>query len=108
MGFPNRYLAGLTFYRRAKALYDADYESDGIATVQAAILLSHRCDGPTEQKDTWHWLGIATGLAQSLGMHRRLLAVYFGEGYGGFFISTAYIMQQSMADLLISTPTLVT
>lgn len=71
MGFPNRYLAGLTFYRRAKALYDADYESDGIATVQAAILLSHRCDGPTEQKDTWHWLGIATGLAQSLGMHRR-------------------------------------
>ncbi|KAF5624645.1 Purine-cytosine permease FCY2 [Fusarium tjaetaba] len=108
MGFPNRYLAGLTFYRRAKALYDADYESDGIVTVQAAILLSHRWDGPTEQKDTWHWLGIATGLAQSLGMHRRLPAVYFGGGYGGFFISTTYIMQQSMADLLISTLTLVT
>ena len=73
MGFPNRYLAGQTFYRRAKALYDADYESDGITTVQATILLSHRCDGPTEQKDTWHWLGIAAGLAQSLGMHRRLV-----------------------------------
>ncbi|KAG4262707.1 hypothetical protein FPRO03_10070 [Fusarium proliferatum] len=71
MGFPNRYLASFAFYRRAKALYDADYESDGIATVQAAILLSHRWDGPMEQKDTWHWLGVATGLAQSLGMHRR-------------------------------------
>lgn len=73
MGFPNRYLASLTYYRRAKALYDADYESDGIATVQASILLSHRCDGPMEQKDTWHWLGVAAGLAQSLGMHRRLV-----------------------------------
>lgn len=75
MGFSNRYLASLTFYRRAKALYDADYESDGIATVQASILLSHRCDGPMEQKDTWHWLGVAAGLAQSLGMHRRSVHV---------------------------------
>lgn len=72
LGFASRYLAALTFYRRAKALYDAGYESDGIATVQAVILLSHWIDGPMEQKDAWHWLGIAAGLAQSLGMNRTL------------------------------------
>ncbi|KAH8893041.1 hypothetical protein GQ53DRAFT_861431 [Thozetella sp. PMI_491] len=70
LGFSSRYLASLTFYRHAKALHDAGYETDGIATLQATIIISHRCDGPMEQKDTYHWLGIAAGLAQSLGMHR--------------------------------------
>ena len=72
MGFASRYLASLTFYRRAKALFDAGYEVDGISTIQAAILMSHWIDGPMEQKDVWHWLGIASGLAQSLGMNRTL------------------------------------
>lgn len=71
MGFANHYIATLTFYLRAKALYDTTYESDSVATVQALIVLSHRCGGPLEQKDTWHWLGVASGRAQSLGMHRR-------------------------------------
>ncbi|ETN42647.1 uncharacterized protein HMPREF1541_01804 [Cyphellophora europaea CBS 101466] len=70
LGFGTRYMASTTFYRRAKALYDADCESDGLANVQAAILLSHWWGGPMDPKDTWHWLGIASGLAQSLGMHR--------------------------------------
>lgn len=69
-GLSCRYLAGLTFYRRAKALYDADYESDGITTIQATVLLSNWWGGPMELKDTWYWLGVAVGLAQSLGMHR--------------------------------------
>lgn len=68
---PSRYLACLMFYRRAKALYDADFESDSIATVQATILLANWWGGPMEQKDTWHWLGLAAGLAQALGMHRK-------------------------------------
>lgn len=70
MGFASRYLASLTFYRRARALFDSGYEEDGISTIQAAILMSHWIDGPMEQKDVWHWLGIASGLAQSLGMNR--------------------------------------
>lgn len=71
LGFMSRYLASLSYYRWAKASYDAGYETDGIATLQASILLSHHCDGPFEQKDTYHWLGVAVGLAQSLGMHRK-------------------------------------
>ncbi|PYH99446.1 hypothetical protein BO71DRAFT_369055 [Aspergillus ellipticus CBS 707.79] len=70
-GFSCRYLAGLTFYRRAKALYDSDNETDGVTTVQASILLSNWWGGPMEQKDTWYWLGVAANLAQSLGMHRH-------------------------------------
>ncbi|RVX76130.1 hypothetical protein B0A52_00487 [Exophiala mesophila] len=71
LGASSRYLACLMFYRRAKALYDADFESDSIATVQATILLANWWGGPMEQKDTWHWLGLAAGLAQALGMHRN-------------------------------------
>lgn len=69
-GFSSRYLASLTFYRRAKALYDSDNEPDGITIVQATILMSNWWGGPMEQKDTWYWLGVAASLAQSLGMHR--------------------------------------
>ncbi|KAF9895168.1 hypothetical protein FE257_000070 [Aspergillus nanangensis] len=52
-GFNSRYLAGLIFYRRAKALYDADREFDSITALQATILLSNWWAGPMEQKDTW-------------------------------------------------------
>ncbi|KAL2838380.1 fungal-specific transcription factor domain-containing protein [Aspergillus pseudoustus] len=69
-GFASRYHASMTFYRRAKVLYDADYETDGICTLQATILMSNWWAGPVEQKDTWFWLGVAAGLAQALGMHR--------------------------------------
>jgi len=37
--------ASMTFYKRAKALYDANYEDDRVTIVQAAILMS------------WHWEG---------------------------------------------------
>ncbi|KEY83142.1 transcription factor fungal specific [Aspergillus fumigatus] len=58
-GFPNRHMATFTFYQRAKALYDANYESDAIATVQALYLLSYWWGSPLEQKDMWHWTGLA-------------------------------------------------
>lgn len=69
-GFSSRYIAGLVFYRRAKYLYDSDYETDGVTIVQATLLMSTWWASPTQQKDTWYWLGVAANLAQSLGMHR--------------------------------------
>ncbi|KAF7585579.1 hypothetical protein BBP40_010638 [Aspergillus hancockii] len=72
-GFTNRYLATFTCYQRAKALYDANYESDAIATLQAVYLLSYWWGSPMEQKDMWYWLSVASGLAQSLGLHQRLV-----------------------------------
>jgi hypothetical protein len=69
-GFSSRQEARLTFYKRAKALYDADYEADTIANVQALFLMSFWWGGALDQKDTWHWLGAAISLAQSKGLHR--------------------------------------
>ncbi|GMF72073.1 unnamed protein product [Aspergillus oryzae] len=72
-GFANRYLATFTCYQRAKTLYDTNYESDAIATLQAVYLLSFWWGSPMEQKDMWHWTGIACNRAQSLGLHQRLV-----------------------------------
>ncbi len=69
-GFSNRDTARLTFYKRAKALYDVDYESDPVTIVQSLFLMSFWWGGPLDQKDTWHWLGAAISLAQTKGMHR--------------------------------------
>lgn len=72
-GFANRYLATFTCYQRAKTLYDINHESDAIATLQAIYLLSFWWGSPMEQKDMWHWTGIACNRAQSLGLHQGLV-----------------------------------
>lgn len=69
-GFKSRYEARLTFFKRTKALYDADHETDKVTIVQALFLMSFWWNSPTDQKDTWHWLGNAISLALTLGMHR--------------------------------------
>ncbi|KAK2811592.1 hypothetical protein FQN50_001934 [Emmonsiellopsis sp. PD_5] len=74
-GFADRYRAAFTCYRRAKALYDANYEADAISSLQAVYLLSHWWGSPMEQKDTWYWTGVAVGLAQSLGLHQQLVSM---------------------------------
>ncbi|KAL4985626.1 fungal-specific transcription factor domain-containing protein [Aspergillus falconensis] len=70
-GFGNRYTAIFTCYHRAKALFDAGYESDAIVVIQALLCLSFWWESPTQQKDMWYWTGIAVNLAQSLGMHQE-------------------------------------
>ncbi|KAL3485666.1 fungal-specific transcription factor domain-containing protein [Aspergillus germanicus] len=72
-GFDNRYMATFTFYHRARALYDAGYESDAIAVLQAICFLAFWWESPTQQKDMWYWTGIGVNLAQSLGMHQEKL-----------------------------------
>jgi hypothetical protein len=69
-GFESRYHARKTFFQRAKALYDNDHEPDKVTVVQAVFLMSFWWNGPADQKDTWHWLGVAISLALTLGMHR--------------------------------------
>lgn len=70
-GFVSRYVASLTFYRRAKSLYDAGYENDAVATIQATFLMCYWWSGILEPKDTWYWLGISVGMAQAMGMHQE-------------------------------------
>jgi Fungal specific transcription factor domain len=70
IGFPSRAHARYIYYLRAKALYDADYEQDKTQLTAVLFLLCFWWQKPQDQKDTWHWLGCAISLAQTIGMHR--------------------------------------
>ncbi|KAH0835351.1 hypothetical protein AYO21_01569 [Fonsecaea monophora] len=69
-GFSTRAFARNTFYQRAKTLYDMNYERDKTQLVAALFLLGFWWPKPEDPKDSWHWLGCAISLAQTLGMHR--------------------------------------
>ena len=69
-GYNSRYQARAELFKRAKALYDADHETNKVTLVQSLFLMSAWWSSPTDQKDTWHWLGAAIGLAVTMGMHR--------------------------------------
>lgn len=68
-GFDDRYQAKFLFYSRAKAIYDADLESNAIVKLQSLFLLSFWRGGPSEERDTRFWLGVAINLAQKRGVH---------------------------------------
>ncbi|OAA59736.1 Transcription factor [Niveomyces insectorum RCEF 264] len=69
-GFHDRYSARRTVYLRAKALYDMGCEKNKITLTAVLFLLGFWWEGPEDQKDSWHWLGAAISLAQTLGLHR--------------------------------------
>ncbi|KAF4556991.1 Fungal specific transcription factor domain-containing protein 61 [Elsinoe fawcettii] len=66
----DRYEARKVYYRQSKLLYDNDLEVDQTDLVAGIFLMSFWWDKPNDPKDSWHWLGVTTSLAQSLGMHR--------------------------------------
>jgi hypothetical protein len=55
--------AAMTFYKRAKALYDANYEDDRVTIVQALVLLG------------WYWEG-PEGKSLTMGPSRVFLSLY--------------------------------
>ncbi|KAL3456140.1 hypothetical protein BJX64DRAFT_49415 [Aspergillus heterothallicus] len=59
------------FYKRCKALYDAGYETDQVAILQALILMGWYCEDPRGVGTTFYWSRIAIAIAQSIGIHRR-------------------------------------
>lgn len=69
-GFSDRAVARRTYYRKAKTLYDADYDKDPLNIAAVLLLLGFWWAGYDEQKDVCHWVGCATTFAQSCGLHR--------------------------------------
>ncbi|KAK3390857.1 fungal-specific transcription factor domain-containing protein [Podospora didyma] len=65
--------AALTFYKRAKALYDANYEDDRVTIVQSLLLMGWYWEGPEDvTKNVFYWSRVATIIAQGSGMHRSV------------------------------------
>ncbi|KAI9821175.1 MAG: Transcriptional activator of fatty acid utilization [Pycnora praestabilis] len=84
--------AAMTFYKRAKALYDANYEDDRVTIVQALVLMGWYWEGPEGRykerakymgscrsdiasdvtRNVFYWSRVATVVAQGSGMHRSV------------------------------------
>lgn len=54
-----------------KALYDFDHEQDRMSLVQTLLLMTYWYETPDDQKDTWHWMGVAISLCHTIGLHRN-------------------------------------
>jgi hypothetical protein len=70
-GYSSRKMARKDFFNKTRLLYDFDYESDRVSLVQALLLLTYYYETPDDQKDTWHWMGVATSVAHTIGLHRN-------------------------------------
>ncbi|KAK6371561.1 hypothetical protein LTS17_008812 [Exophiala oligosperma] len=70
-GYASRKALKRVMYSRAKALYDSDYEDDKVCVVQAVTLLGFWYSDAEDRNGPWHWMGIAIGLCQVMGLHRK-------------------------------------
>ncbi|KAF2452748.1 cutinase transcription factor 1 alpha [Lineolata rhizophorae] len=65
--------ASMTFYKRAKALFDANYEDDRVTIVQSLILMGWYWEGPEDvTKNVFYWTRVSIVVAQGSGMHRSV------------------------------------
>jgi hypothetical protein len=70
-GYSSRKAARKSFFIKTRLLYDFDHEQDRMLLVQALLLMSYWYETPDDQKDTWHWMGVAISLSHTIGLHRN-------------------------------------
>ncbi|KAI0442643.1 fungal-specific transcription factor domain-containing protein [Xylaria telfairii] len=70
-GYASRKAARRAFFTKARLLYDFDYENDRLLLVQGLLLMTYWYETPDDQKDTWHWMGVAISLGHTIGLHRN-------------------------------------
>lgn len=57
-----------SLHQRIRVLYDADYEEDRMTVVQSLLLRSFWWKEANEQKDGWHWVGVAFSVARTIDL----------------------------------------
>jgi Fungal specific transcription factor domain len=57
--------------KRAKLLFDLSCENDKIILIQSSLLLGFWFQDAADVKQSWYWTGIATSIAQTIGLHRN-------------------------------------
>lgn len=69
-GYSSRWAARRDAFYKVRALYSFDVEQDKMIMLQTLLIMSFwRGDG--EDKDAWHWSGLAVTLASDLFLHRQ-------------------------------------
>ncbi|KAI0903083.1 fungal-specific transcription factor domain-containing protein [Ustulina deusta] len=59
-----------SMFARAKCLYDNGCEENRISIIQSVSLLAFWYSDLGERTESWHWMGIAISLSQTLGLNR--------------------------------------
>lgn len=70
-GYTSRKVARRAAFHRVHALYSLDVERDKMVLLQVLLLMSFWRGGPDEEKDGWHWSGLAFSVASDLCLHRQ-------------------------------------
>lgn len=71
LGYKDRQDAQHSFYRKAKTLFDFDYEQHQLIKLQSAILLGSDWDVFVNERDPDEWNGRALRIAYRMGLHRK-------------------------------------
>ncbi|KIW19141.1 hypothetical protein PV08_03433 [Exophiala spinifera] len=69
-GFTGRKQARVSYYRKAKALFDTGYESNKITILQSVIVLTCWGGGPNNYWNFYSWISTGVTIAEALGIHR--------------------------------------
>ncbi|KAF5558544.1 cutinase transcription factor 1 beta [Fusarium napiforme] len=69
-GYENRKAMRKDFFEKARLLYHLDTEPNRIARLQALLLMTYWYERADDEKDTWHWTGIALSQIHVMGIHR--------------------------------------
>ncbi|OQV06492.1 Fungal specific transcription factor domain-containing protein [Cladophialophora immunda] len=68
-GYTTRKEAQQTYFNKLKLLYDFDYETDQITTLQAVLLMTCWYGNLGGAKDAGYWLDVAISIAKGIGLH---------------------------------------
>lgn len=74
-GYKSRLAARRAMFSKVRILYSLDVEQDKMILLQCLLLMSYWRDDSDNDKDAWHWSGLAVSLALTLRLQTDLPTV---------------------------------